>query len=86
MRKVILAVLLGLTLNANAYQPTDKWTGGDTQVQQATKYWTDNAKKYVYWYDENGQVQAWRKPQKYEDWTYVDENGYDYTIKIIIEE
>lgn len=86
MKKLFLAVLLGLTINANAYEPTDKWVGGDKQVTESNKYWTDRANEYTYWYDENGIVRAWRRPQRYQDWTYVDSDLIDYTIKIIIEE
>lgn len=41
-----------------------------------------------YYMDGNGRIQPYNtngRPsynRKYEDWTYLDENGYDYTIQI----
>jgi len=69
MRKLILALILGLTITANA----------DNAINNIPK-------DKIYYIDENGYIQIWERPKKYEDWTYVDENGYDYTIKIIIED
>jgi len=69
MRKLILVMLLGLTITANA----------DNTINNIPK-------DKIFYIDENGYYQKWERPKKYEDWTYVDENGYDYTIKIIIED
>lgn len=68
MKRLILAVLMTVAFNVNADMSIDN-------IPEDKVY-------PVYFVDENGYYQKWERPKKYEDWTYTDENGYDYTIII----
>ncbi|MCP3899151.1 MAG: hypothetical protein GY707_05490 [Desulfobacteraceae bacterium] len=83
MRKLILAVVLGLTVNANADSnimydynpdPRDAWRFTSDQVWDANTYYID----------ENGYTQPYDAPIGYTSWTDIDENVYDYEVKIRI--
>ncbi len=81
MRKLILAVILGLTVNANAERtvvydytpnPRDAWRFTSEQAWDANTYYID----------ENGYTQTYDNPIGYTNWTDIDENLYDYEVKI----
>lgn len=73
MKKLILAILLSVSVSAVA----------DNRIDGA---WLDSIKKeqdrVVYYEDENGHIRKWQPAQKYETWTDIDENVYDYEIII----
>lgn len=71
----LLLIILTLALSTLAY-------AGDKSTQSPTLV--------KYHMDGNGYIMPYHnyrpaKPQRYEDWTYIDENGLDYTVIIRIE-
>ena len=67
-----------MSLNVNAeYVPDVRtaWANGSYKTFDANHFYID----------ENGYIQVYEYPLGYTNWTYADENGYDYTIKIIVE-
>ena len=79
MKKLFLAILITISVNlsADSYIPDIRtaWSNGSYKTFDANHFYID----------ENGYVQAYQEPKGYIDWTYTDENVYDYTIKIIID-
>ena len=42
----------------------------------------DDPEYTVYYEDENGHIRKWQPKQRYETWTDIDENVYDYEVII----